>query len=118
MINSQREDPMFYLVDHMISLALYDGAFKIMSGRWVIIIFNAEIPVEKSSTILKWRRDTLDHLVFTEAARDNVYDCKHQPIRARTWSNYLRRLGREAGLQHSSTQYRLKHDLLMLSAVS
>ena len=113
-IDSQRDDPMFCLVDHMISLALFDDAFEAESATNVRNIFNADVPEGKSSLVLKWKREALDRPVFTEPARDNEEETwsKPRPMLARTWSNYLRRLGREAGLQHSFTQYGLRRGLL------
>ena len=43
-IDSQRDDPMFCLVDHMISLALFDDAFEAESAKNVRNIFNVDIP--------------------------------------------------------------------------
>ena len=93
---------MFCLVDYMISLILFDDAFEAESAKNVRNIFNTDIPEGKSSLVLKWKREALDRPVFTEPARDDEEETrsKPRPMLARTWSNYLRRLGREAGLQH------------------
>ena len=62
---------MFYLVDYMISLILFDDAFEAESAKNIQNIFNADVSEGKSNLVLKWKREALDRPVFTEPARDD-----------------------------------------------
>ena len=105
---------MFSLLDHFISLAMYDDAFEAESAKDVQNMFWVKMPPGKPSLTLKWKRRVLDLPVFREPLR-GAGECGTSPIeplRASRWLGYLKRLGQTAGLQHSFTQYGLRRGLL------
>ncbi len=108
------DDPLFSLLDHFISLALYDDAFEATYAKNVENMFWVKIPPGRKSLTLKWKRRVLDLPVFREPLRGagEVGTSPTEPLLARAWIRYLQQLGRKAGFQHSLTQYGLRRGLL------
>lgn len=113
-IDGENDDPLFSLLDHLLSLAAHDDAFEAKSAQHVENIFRARMPLGRKSLILKWKRDVLDLPVFREKLRGvgESGTWPTDPLRVSTWIGYLKRLGVKAGLQHSFTQYGLRRGLL------
>ena len=113
-IDGENDDPLFSLLDHLLSLAAYDDAFEAKSARQVENIFWVTMPLGKKSLTLKWKRDVLDLPVFREPLRGaaGTGTSPTEPLRASTWIRYLKRLGKKAGFQYSFTQYGLRRGLL------
>lgn len=113
-IDRENDDPLFSLLDHVISLAVHDDTFEAKSARKVENMFWAKVPSGRKSLILKWKRDALDLPVFREKSRGvgGRGTSPTDPLRASTWIGYLKRLGEKAGFQHSFTQYGLRRGLL------
>lgn len=63
------DDPLFFLLNHFISLAVYDDAFEATSAKNVENMFRVQIPPGRKSLTLKWRRQVLDLTVFREPLR-------------------------------------------------
>ena len=108
------DDPLFSLLDHFISLAVYDDAFEATYIKNVENIFWVKIPPGRKSLTLKWKRRVLDLLVFREPLRSAgvVGTSSTEPLLTSTWIRYLKQLGRKAGFQYSLTQYGLRRGLL------
>ncbi len=108
------DDPLFSLLDHFISLAVYDDAFEATYAKNVENMFWVKIPPGRKSLTLKWKRRVLDLPVFREPLRSAgvVGTSPTEPLLASTWIRYLKQLGRKAGFQHSLTQYGLRRGLL------
>jgi hypothetical protein len=113
-IDGEDDDPLFSLLDHLISLAVYDDAFEATSAKDVENMFWVKMPPGKKSLTLKWKRRVLDLPVFRERLRGVAESgtSPTEPLRAQTWIRYLKRLGQKAGFQHSFTQYGLRRGLL------
>lgn len=88
-------------------MALYDEVFVAESLRNVSNIFQATITSGKKCLQLKTKREVLDTPVFREPGRaeDGYRTSPTEPLRSGTWLRYLRRLGRNSGLEQSFTQY-------------
>ena len=94
-IDGEDDDPIFSLLDHFISLAMYDDAFEAKSAKDVQNMFWVKMPPGKPSLTLKWKRHILDLPVFREPLR-GVGECGIsliEPLRASRWIGYLKRLG-------------------------
>ena len=113
-IDGEDDDPIFSLLDHLISLAVDDDAFEAESAKDVQNMFWVKIPPGKKSLTLKWKRCVLDRPVFREPLRGvgESGTSPTEPLRASTWIRYLKRLGEKAGFQHAFTQYGLRRGLL------
>ena len=113
-IDGEDDNPIFFPLDHFISLTIYDDAFETKSAKDVQNRFWVKMPPSKPSLILKWKRRVLDLPVFREPLR-GAGECgtlPTDPLRASRWIGYLKRLGQTAGFQHSFTQYGLRRGLL------
>lgn len=111
----EREDnPLLCLLDHLLHMALYDDVFAAESLRDVSNIFRAKIPSGKKCLQLKMKRNALDIPVFREPGRagDGYRTSPTKPLRSSTWLRYLRRLGRNSGLENSFTQYCARRGLV------
>ncbi|KAL9119296.1 MAG: hypothetical protein Q9187_004151 [Circinaria calcarea] len=111
----EREDnPLLYLLDHLLSLALSDSVFAAEPLRNISNIFRAEIPSGKKSLQLKIKRSALDTPVFREPGRaaDEYRTSPSKPLRSKTWLRYLTRLGRNSGLEKRLTQYCTRRGLI------
>ena len=111
----EREDnPLLCLLDHLLSMALYDDVFAAEPLRNVNNIFRAEVPAGKKCLQLKMKRAVLDTPVFREPGRavDGHRTSPTKPLRSGTWLRYLRRLGRNSGLEQSFTQYCARRGLV------
>ena len=95
-------------------MALYDNVFVAESVRNISHIFGAKVPSGKRSLQLKMKRKVLDIPVFREPGRtaDGYRTSPTQPLRSGTWLRYLRRLGRNSGLEQSFTQYCARRGLV------
>ena len=95
-------------------MALYDDVFAAESLRNVSNIFQAKIPARKKCLQLKTKRKVLDTPVFREPGRavDGYRTSTTEPLRSGTWLRYLRRLGRNSGLEQSFTQYCARRGLV------
>ncbi|KAL8997376.1 MAG: hypothetical protein Q9188_006340 [Gyalolechia gomerana] len=113
-IVEREENPILCLLDHLLSMALYDEVFVAESLRNVSNIFQATIPSGKKCLQLKTKREVLDTPVFREPGRaeDGYRTSPTEPLRSGTWLRYLRRLGRNSGLEQSFTQYCARRGLV------
>jgi len=113
-IGGGEDDPLFSLLDHFISLAVYDDAFEATYAKNVENMFRVQVPSDRKSLTLKWKSRVLDLPVFREPMRDasEVGTSSTAPLRASTWIRHLKRLGQKAGFEQSFTQYGLRRGLL------
>ncbi len=113
-IGGGEDDPLFSLLDHFISLAVYDDAFEATYAKNVENMFRVQIPPGRKSLMLKWKRRVLDLPIFREPLRGagGAGTSPTAPLRASTWIRHLKRLGQKAGFEHSFTQYGLRRGLL------
>ena len=72
------------------------------------------MPEGRKSLVLKWKHSVFDLPVFREKScvPGKSGTSLTDPLRAKTWSRYLKRLGQKAGFQHLLTQYGLRRGLL------
>lgn len=111
----EREDnPLLCLLDHLLSLALYDDVFAAESLWNVSNIFRAKIPLAKKCLQLKMKRSALDIPVFREPGRavNGFRTSSTKALRSSTWLRYLTQLGRNSGLEKSFTQYCARRGLV------
>jgi hypothetical protein len=77
-------------------------------------IYQADIPYYKKGMQLKIKRDKLDMPIFREPERSakeyRISDNK--PLKLRTWSRNVKRLGVKAGLKENLTQKVLRRDTI------
>ena len=108
------DDPLFSLLDHFISLAMYDDAFEATYAKSVENMFRVQIPPGKKSLTLKWKCRVLNLPVFREPLRGagGTGTSSTTSLRANTWIRHLKRLGQKASFEHSFTQYGLRRGLL------
>ena len=108
------DDPLFSLLDHVISLAFDEDAFEGTSAKNVENTIWVNVPPGRKSLTLKWKRRVLDLPVFREPLRGGgkAGISPTKPLLARTWIRYLKQLGQTAGFEHSFTQYGLRRGLL------
>lgn len=113
-IGGRDNDPLFSLLDHFISLAVYDDAFEATYANNIENMFWVKIPPGRKSLTLKWKRRVLDLPVFREPLRSagDAGTLPIEPLLASIWIRYLKQLGQKAGFQHSFTQYGLRRGLL------
>ena len=113
-ISGGDDDPLFSLLNHFISLAVYDDAFEATYAKNIENMFQVKIPPGRKSLTLKWKRQVLDLPVFWEPLRSagEAGTSLTEPLLASTWIRYLKQLSQKAGFQHSFTQYRLQRGLL------
>ena len=90
-VDGEDDDPIFSLLDHLISLALHDDAFEAKSANDVKNIFWVKMPPGKKSLTLKWKCGILDCPVFREPLRSTAESgtSPTEPLRASTWIRYL-----------------------------
>ena len=95
-------------------MALFDDVFAAESLKNVSNIFRAKIPSGKKCLQLKMKRNVLDTPIFREPGRaaDGFRTSPTNPLRSGTWLRYLRRLGRNSGLEQSFTQYCARRGLV------
>lgn len=98
--------PLLDLVGHLFAMAIHDDIFA-PEFREIEDIYWAKIPSHKVGMQVKIKREKLDLPVFRQPERsENGYRTSDStPLKASTWSNYLRPLGRLAGLKYLLTQY-------------
>ncbi len=108
------DNPIFSLLDHFISLAMYNDAFEAESAKDIRNMFWVKMPPGKPSLTLKWKRRVLDLPVFREPLRGagEYGTSPTDALRASRWIGYSKRLGQTTGFQHSFTQYGLRRGLL------
>ena len=97
------DDPILCLLDHLLVMAFYDGVFKGPVAKDLNHIFEVNVP--KNSLRLPMNEERLDKPVFRQPERDTKRTSLTEPLKASTWLRYLKRLGRNSGLQQSFTQY-------------
>ena len=90
-VDGEDDDPIFSLLDHLISLALHDDAFEAKSANDVKNIFWVKMPPDKKSLTLKWKCGILNCPVFREPLRSTAESetSSTEPLRASTWIRYL-----------------------------
>lgn len=95
-------------------MALYDDVFAAEPLKDVSNIFRAKVPAGKKCLQLKMKRTVLDTPIFREPGRavDGHRTSLTKPLRSSTWLRYLRRLGRNSGLEQSLTQYCARRGLV------
>ena len=107
-------DPVSCLLDHILSLALHDGAFAVSHFSDVSKIFEIQIPSYKRSVPIRWKTDFLNIPIFRQPERSLSGNLTSSsiPPRSSTWTNYLKTLGVKVGLEHLFTQYVIRRGLL------
>ena len=113
-IVEREENPLLCLLDHLLSLALYDDVFASKSLSNISNIFRAKIPSGRKSLQLKIKRSALDVPVFREPGRaaDGYRTSPTRPLRSKTWLRYLKRLGLKSGLEKAFTEYCARRGLI------
>ena len=113
-IVEREENPLLCLLDHLLSLALYDDVLAPEPVKNISNIFRATIPPGKKSLQLKVKRDALDTPVFREPGRhvDGYRTSPTKPLRAKTWLRYLKQLGLKCGLEKTFSQYVARRGLV------
>ncbi|KAI0626734.1 DUF3435 domain-containing protein [Pyrenophora tritici-repentis] len=103
----QNKNPLLCPIAHMVALGLHHNAFAASSISSPEAILRAHIPARKSCRIFRWKKDMLQTPVFREPARARgqaLSESPATPLRAQTAARYLKRLGRDVGMEQSVTQ--------------
>jgi len=102
----QDPNPLLDLVGHLFAMAIHDDIF-VSEFQTIEQIYWAKIPSHKEGMEVKIKRKKLDLPVFRQPERsEKGYRTSDEtPLKASTWSYYLKPLGRVAGLKRPLTQY-------------
>lgn len=113
-ISEEDNDSLFSLLNHIISLAVHDDAFKATSVKNIKNMFQVQILSGRKSLMLKWKCQVLNLSVFHEllCSADAVSMSSTASLSVSTWITYLKCLRQKADFKHAFTQYELWHDLL------
>lgn len=98
------ENLIFDLLSQLLALGLDDNIFEAIIQD-VADVYTRPIPPHRKGIQLKIKRDKLDIPIFREPEKDKGYQTSDaQPLKSRTWSRNMKRLGKQAGLEESLTQ--------------
>lgn len=100
----QNKNPLLCPIARIVAIGLHHNAFAASSIRSPEAILRARIPSRKNCRIFKWKESMLRQPLFREPARNNRATNTVEPLRAQTAARYLKRLGRDAGLEQPLTQ--------------
>lgn len=108
----QRE-PLFDLLEHLLSMAIRDKIFA-ANFKKLDDIYWHEIPPHKLSMKLKVRKECLNLSVFrqSEQTDKNYRISESTPLKSSTWVNNLSKLGLVAELKDNLTQYVFRRSLI------
>jgi hypothetical protein len=106
-------NPLFDLLGQLLAMAMHDGIF-LMKPNDVEEFYMMEIPRHRSGMQLRIERDKLDILIFREAGRSakGHRTSDNKPLKSRTWSRQIKRLGMKAGLEQNLTQKVFRRGLI------
>jgi len=92
----------------MVAVGLHNNAFAASNIRDPEQILRARIPPRKLSRIFRWKESKLKEPIFREPEplRGHILtpEKKPLPLRARTAGRYMKRLGRDVGLEDPLSQ--------------
>ena len=113
-INEENNHSLFYLLDHLLSLALIDKTFEAESIHDIKNIFWVKMSSGKQSFMLKWKREILDLSVLRELMRDfkKFETSSIKSLHVNTFARNLKRTRRKTELQDNLDQKYLRRDLL------
>ncbi|KAL5407310.1 hypothetical protein PMIN04_011770 [Paraphaeosphaeria minitans] len=103
----QNKNPLLCPITRMIAVGLHRNAFAASSIRSAEAILRARIPRRKTCRIFRWKETMLKEPVFREPTRNKDRAMSKglaEPLRPQTAARYLKRLGRDVGLEQSLTQ--------------
>lgn len=103
----QNKNPLLCPIARMVAIGLHRNAFAASSIRSVEAILRARIPKRKACITFRWNEAILKEPVFREPTRNKdraTLVGPAEPLRPRTAARYLKRLGRDVGLEQSLTQ--------------
>lgn len=105
----QEYNPLFDLLGQLLTAAMHDNVFE-AEIEDVEQIYTATFPGHKRCMQLKIKGDKLDLPIFREPIRseEGYRTSKEQPLKARRWRRYLRRLGFKGGLEEDLGQKHLR----------
>ena len=99
------ENLIFDLLGQLMALAIGDGIFA-ATIKDVADIYTVPIPAHRRGIQMKIKKEKLDIPIFREPehTEDGYRTSDSQPLKSRTWSRTLKRLGIRAGQAHNLTQ--------------
>ena len=102
----QDSNPLLDVVGHLFAMAIHDNIFAPEFPNFEDIYW-AKIPSHKVGMQVKIKRGKLDLPVFRQPERSEkgYRTSDYTPLKSSMWSNYLKPLGRLAGLKYPLTQY-------------
>lgn len=99
----QNSNPLLCPIAHMVSVGLHHDAFAASTIRDPEAILRARIPKRKTCRIFRWKESKLKEPIFREPDRSKgqiSWSVKPAvPLRARTAARYMKRLGRDVGIE-------------------
>ncbi|KAE8139909.1 hypothetical protein BDV38DRAFT_269677 [Aspergillus pseudotamarii] len=102
----EHEDNLIFdLLSQLLALALHDDIFA-ATIKDVSHIYTAPIPDHRKGIQLKIKRETLDIPVFREPEHtpEGYRTSDLRPLKSRTWSRIIKRIGVRSGQRHNLTQ--------------
>ncbi|OJD24573.1 hypothetical protein ACJ73_04067 [Blastomyces percursus] len=110
---SDNPEPLLDLLGHLLSMAIHDEIFA-PEFKKLEDIYWYPIPSHRGGMDLKIKANMLDVPIFRQPERTgNGYRTSERtPLKASTWSGYLRHLGPVAGLKYRLTQYVWRRSLI------
>ncbi|KAL4891317.1 hypothetical protein BDV59DRAFT_66820 [Aspergillus ambiguus] len=99
------DNPIFDLLSQLLSLAIHDDIF-VATIKDESHIYTAPIPSHRKGIQLKIKREKLDIPIFREPedTPEGYRTSDEQPLKSRTWSRYIKRIGVLNGQKHNLTQ--------------
>lgn len=91
----------------MIAVGLLNNAFAASKIQDPEKILRAQVPRRKVCRIFRWKESKLKEPIFREPERSKDQDLpakKAVPLRASTSGRYMKRLGRDVGMEQSLSQ--------------
>ncbi|KAF2729867.1 hypothetical protein EJ04DRAFT_527418 [Polyplosphaeria fusca] len=98
----QNSNPFLCPIAHMIAVGLHHDAFAASTIRDPEAILRARIPKRKTCRIFRWKESKLKEPIFREPQRAKGQASLASPVmplRAHTVARYLKRLGRDVGME-------------------
>ncbi|KAF2174706.1 hypothetical protein K469DRAFT_685751 [Zopfia rhizophila CBS 207.26] len=103
----QNNNPFLCAIAHMIAVGFHNDAFAASNVRDPESILRAQIPKRKFCRVFRWKESKLKEPIFREPKRSKGQISPSAktavPLRAHTAARYMKRLGRDVGMEQPLT---------------
>lgn len=99
----QNDNPLLCPIAHMIAVGLHNKAFAATTIDGPEKILRAQVPERKKCLTFRWDESKLKEPIFREPRRSKSQKPQESamPLRASTSGRYMKRLGRDVGMEQS-----------------